>query len=82
VTELGDASAVPVLVQLIGGCGPRDFQAAQENLAALPGPEANAAVVTLFNSGDPATSRPTLAVTERGVMYGDGDDHGPSLRSA
>lgn len=53
-TEMADASAVPVLVQLVSDADKEVSAAAQENLAALPGKEADAAVIAMFDSGDTA----------------------------
>jgi HEAT repeat protein len=52
VTEMGNASVVPVLVQLLDDADKEISAAARENLAALPGKEADAAVMDLFNSGN------------------------------
>ncbi len=50
--EIGDASAVPVLVQMLDETDREIAQAAQTGLATLPGQEADAAVVAMFNSGN------------------------------
>lgn len=49
-TEIGDASAVPVLVQLLDDPDKEMAAIAQESLAALPGKEADAAIMAMFNS--------------------------------
>jgi len=47
--EIGDSSAVPVLVELLGDGGDIS-QIAQECLASMPGEEADAAVIEMLNS--------------------------------
>jgi HEAT repeat protein len=49
-TELGDASAVPVLVQLLDDPDKEIAATAQESLIALPGKETDAAIMAMFNS--------------------------------
>ncbi len=49
-TQIGDASAVPVLVQLLDDSDKEMAALAQESLAALPGKEADAAIMAMFNS--------------------------------
>jgi len=51
-TAMGDASAAPVLVKLMDDADAEIAGAAQEGLAALPGKEADAAVMAMFNSGN------------------------------
>jgi len=48
--EIADSSAVPVLVDLLDDADGEISKTAQECLAALPGPEADAAVMKLLNS--------------------------------
>ena len=60
MSEIGDASAVPVLVDLLADTDREISQAAQESLAALPGREADAAVMTMLNSSQ--TSRRLTAL--------------------
>lgn len=50
--EIGDASAVPVLVELLGDTDREISQASQEGLAALPGREADSAVMAMLNSSE------------------------------
>lgn len=52
VTEMGSASVVPVLVQLLSDADKEISAAARENLAALPGKDADAAVLDMFNNGN------------------------------
>jgi len=52
--QVGHASAVPVLVNLLGDNDSGIAQAAQEALAAVPGDEADAAVMTMFDSDQTA----------------------------
>ncbi len=60
MSEIGDASAVPVLVELLTDADSEVSQAAQESLAALPGREADAAVMTMLDSNQ--TSRRLTAL--------------------
>jgi HEAT repeat protein len=46
--QIGDASAVPVLVELMGDADTQIRQAAQDGLAALPGQEANDAILAML----------------------------------
>jgi HEAT repeat protein len=48
--EIGQPSVVPVLAELMTDAETEIAEAAQESLAALPGPEADAAVMTMLNS--------------------------------
>ncbi|MHC4171920.1 MAG: HEAT repeat domain-containing protein, partial [Planctomycetota bacterium] len=48
--QIGHASAVPVLVELLADADGQISQAAQESLGALSGGEADAAVMAMFNS--------------------------------
>jgi len=50
--EVGDVSAVPVLTGLMADADRQVAQAAQECLAALPGKEADQAVMTMFNGSE------------------------------
>jgi len=50
LAEIGDASAVPVLVDLLADADSEISQAAQGSLAALPGRQADAAVMAMLNS--------------------------------
>jgi HEAT repeat protein len=52
--QVGHASAVPVLVKLLGDNDGGIAQAAQEALAAMPGNEADAAVMAMFDSNQTA----------------------------
>lgn len=58
--EIGDASAVPVVVELLADADRQISQTAQEALGGLPGPEADAAVMAMFNSTE--TSRRLAAL--------------------
>jgi HEAT repeat protein len=49
--QIGDASAVPVLAELMGDADSQISQAAQEGLAAMPGQQADDAVLAMLNSG-------------------------------
>jgi len=60
ITEMGDASAVPVLVPLLDDGDREIAQSARENLATFPGPEADAAVMAMFESND--TDRQLMAL--------------------
>ena len=51
-TEMGDGSAVPVLVQLLDDPDREIAATAQECLAALPGEEADAAIMAMLGSGN------------------------------
>jgi HEAT repeat protein len=53
--EIGNAAAAPVLVQLLGDAEREVAQVAQESLAALPGPEVDAAIVSLLRCPDAQT---------------------------
>ena len=53
--EIGSPTAAPVLVELLGDAEPDIAQAAQEGLAALPGPEADAAVAAMLTKPDTKT---------------------------
>jgi len=59
--EIGDASAVPVVVELLADADRQISQTAQEALGGLPGREADAAVMAMFNSTE---TRRRLAALE------------------
>jgi HEAT repeat protein len=67
--EIGHASAVPVLVKLLGDNNGQISQAAQEALAAIPGDEADAAVMAMLNSSEPAPRLMALELIGRRRMY-------------
>ena len=50
--QIGNASAVPVLVGLFADADRQISEAAQENLAGLPGEQTDAAIMAIFNSSD------------------------------
>jgi len=64
--EIGHASAVPVLLELLADADSEVSKAAQEAFAALPGQEADATVVAMLNLA-PATGRGTPAES-RGLI--------------
>jgi len=66
--QIGDASAVPVLVELEGDSDREISKAAQEGLAAMPGREADAAVMAMLNSGDTDLQLNALEMIERRRM--------------
>jgi HEAT repeat protein len=66
--EIGDASAVPVLVDLLGATDGDISQAAQEALAALPGDEADAAVMAMLDSSETAPRLMALELIGRRRM--------------
>jgi HEAT repeat protein len=68
VTELGDASAVPVFVGLLGDSDREIAQAAQGCLATVPCREADAAVMELFTSGNVDKQRMALDLMGRRRM--------------
>ena len=53
--EIGSATAAPVLVELLGDAEPDIAQAAQEGLAALPGPEVDEAVAAMLKRPEAKT---------------------------
>ena len=65
---MGDASAVPVFVQLLDDSDREIAQAAQGCLATFPGPEADAAVTEMFASGDADKQRMALDLMGRRRM--------------
>ncbi len=60
LSEIGHASAVPVLAELLNDADGEISQAAQESLAALPGRQADAAVMRMLDSSQ--TSRRLTAL--------------------
>jgi HEAT repeat protein len=68
VTELADASAVPVVVQLLDDSDREIAQTAQTSLATFPGPEADAAVAEMFTSGNTDKQRTSLDLMGRRRM--------------
>jgi len=67
VAEIGHPSAVPVLVELLADADSQISQAAQEGLAALPGQEADAAIMAMLNLAPPSAGRGTPA-ERRGLI--------------
>jgi HEAT repeat protein len=67
--EIGDASAVPVLVGLLGDNDGQISQAAQEALAAIPGEEADAAVMAMLNNTETTPRLTALELIGRRRMY-------------
>ncbi len=70
ITEIGDASSVPVLVPLLDDSDREIAQSARENLAAFPGAEADAAVMTMFESSDADRQLMALDLMGRRRMTG------------
>jgi len=68
IPQIGDASAVPVLVELLGDDDREISQAAQEGLAAMPGQEADAAVMAMLNSSNTDRQLKALEMIERRRM--------------
>jgi HEAT repeat protein len=64
-TELGDASAVSVFVQLLEDQDREIAQTAQAGLATIPCREANAAVMEMFQKGNPEKQRVALDLMSR-----------------
>ncbi len=60
LVEIGHSSAVPVLAELLNDADSEISQAAQESLAALPGRQADAAVIAMLDSNQ--TSRRLTAL--------------------
>lgn len=58
--QIGDASAVPVLVELLADADRQISQTAQESLAALPGKQTDAAVMAMVDSRE--ASRQSTAI--------------------
>ena len=67
-TELADASAVPVLVQLLDDSNREIAKAAQDSLAGFPGAEADAAVMKMFTGTDDGKQRLALDLMGRRRM--------------
>jgi HEAT repeat protein len=65
VTELADASAVPVFVQLLDDQDREIAQTAQGSLATIPGSEADAAVMAMFQNGSSDKQRVALDLISR-----------------
>ena len=70
ITEMGDASAVPVLVPLLDDSDRQIAQSAREDLAAFPGPEADAVVMAMFESSDADRQLMALELMGRRRMTG------------
>ena len=62
VGEIGDASAVPVLLELMQDKNGAIGRAAAAVVAALPGPEVDAAIVQILESPEPALRLKMLAI--------------------
>ena len=54
LAEVGSASALPVLLDLLGDADQKVAEAAQESLASLPGKDVDGAIMQLLASGAPA----------------------------
>jgi len=67
-TELGDAAAVPVLVQLLDDGNGEIAKVAQDSLAAFPGAEADAVVMKMFTGAEEARQRLALDLMGRRRM--------------
>lgn len=67
--EIGHASAVPVLAGLLGDSDGEISKAAQEAIAAIPGDEADAAVMAMLNKTDTAPRLMALNLIGRRRMY-------------
>jgi HEAT repeat protein len=68
LAEMQNGSAVPVLVELIGADSREVANAAQEALAAMPGREADAAVMAMFEKNDTDDQLTALALIGRRRM--------------
>jgi HEAT repeat protein len=66
--DIGDGAAVPVLVELLADADNEISKAAQEGLAALPGRQADAAVMGMLNSSDTDRQLKALEMIERRRM--------------
>jgi len=66
--QIGDASAVPELVELLADDDREISKAAQEGLAAMPGRKVNAAVMAMLNSSDTDRQLKALEMIERRRM--------------
>lgn len=67
--EIGHASAVPVLANLLGDTDGEISKAAQEALAAIPGDEADAAVMAMLYNTETAPRLKALELIGRRRMY-------------
>jgi HEAT repeat protein len=54
LAEIGNPSALPVLVELLGDADPKVAQAAEESLAGLPGKEVDDAIMKMLSNGPDA----------------------------
>lgn len=70
ITEIGNGSAVPVLVQLLDDPDKEIAGTAQECLAALPGTEADAAILSMFKGQDAAKRKLAVNMMERRRLTG------------
>jgi len=68
--QIGHASAVPVLADLLGATDSEISQAAQEALAAIPGEKADAAVMAMLDSSETAPRLVALELIGRRRMTG------------
>ncbi len=66
--QIGDASAVPVLVELMGDADSQISQAAQDGLAALPGQKADEAVLAMLDGRQTARRLTALDLMGRRRM--------------
>jgi len=66
--QIGDASAVPVLTDLLGDTDGEISQAAREAFAAMPGDEADAAVMAMLEGGETAPRLMALELIGRRRM--------------
>jgi len=66
--EIGHPSVVPVLINLLADADSQISQAAQEGFAALPGQEADAAVMAMLNSSQTAQQLTALELIGRRRM--------------
>jgi HEAT repeat protein len=77
--QIGDASAVPVLVELLHDTDHEIAQAAQESLAALPGEETDAVVMAMLDSRDASQQFTAIQLMGRRRMT---TATGPLLKTA
>ncbi|HCO93298.1 MAG TPA: hypothetical protein DIU00_04990, partial [Phycisphaerales bacterium] len=68
--QIGHASAVPVLADLLGATDSEISQAAKEALAAIPGEQADAAIMAMLDSGESAPRLMALELIGRRRMTG------------
>lgn len=66
--EIGSASAVPVLAELLADSNSEVSQAAQDALAAIPGDKADVAVMAMLNSDESSLRLMALELIERRRM--------------